>query len=296
MNDSMTSSLVDKKLLSIMIVTAIIFSGSTFFALDSELMIDNCSSITCYTVDAANEPKIIFDQQENSISNLVVQANLEDFTDLKIPISQQTKEPVLLGNKVTLFAEKDSFIREGIPSGNAGKSEVLRLMGTGPINNRALVAFNQDDLESVLNESILESATLKLYVQSTDENWNSGQALEIHRVQTDWSEGISSGSLTDTTTGDGITWNCPSQLNCNISWNGGNFESAPTDSVFVSNQIQNGYWIKFDVTEDVNAFVSGTSNNGWIIVKSDEDSSGRINFASREAQSNGPELILVMSQ
>ena len=49
------------------------------------------------------------------------------------------------------------------------------------------------------------------------------------------------------------------------------------------------------MTGDVAAFVDGSENNGWIIMKSDEDAPGRINFAAREAQTNIPQLKITFA-
>ena len=50
-----------------------------------------------------------------------------------------------------------------------------------------------------------------------------------------------------------------------------------------------------DVTGDIEAFLSGMENNGWIIMKSNEEQPGRINFAAREAQTNTPQLELTFA-
>ena len=56
-----------------------------------------------------------------------------------------------------------------------------------------------------------------------------------------------------------------------------------------------GQWVEFDVTQDVQAFLNGTSTNyGWIIKKTVDSESGQVEFASREETgSNAPELVLV---
>ena len=54
-------------------------------------------------------------------------------------------------------------------------------------------------------------------------------------------------------------------------------------------------WIEFDVTNDIKAFLNGAPNYGWIIMKNDEDSSGRINIEARESISNIPQLELLFT-
>ena len=94
-------------------------------------------------------------------------------------------------------------------------------------------------------------------------------------------------------TQNGATWNCSSSEQC-VDWNGGKFSETATDSITITNEI-NGQWIEFDVTGDVKTFLEDAENNGWIIKKADEDSSGRINIAAREAADNKPQLELTFA-
>jgi hypothetical protein len=305
LKNAVENPFLDKWILGMMIVSAIVFSGFSYFSLiDTQLsnltqisenvVSTQCLDESCYKVSADSIPSMSFVLQREDVTNDNSIIHEEDFTNLQIPVNVPPKAPLISGNKVTLFAEKDSFIREGIQSSNTGSSVELRLMGTGSINNRVIISFSQEGLESALATKKLESATLQLYIKSNDGKWNDGQMVNIYRLETDWNEGVGVGNYD--TNWSGVTWNCPSSTNCDVNWNGGYFSKSPTDSVFVSNQVQEGYWLKFDVTKDVSDFLSGTPNYGWIIIKSDEDSSGRINFSSRESQSNNPELVLVMSK
>jgi hypothetical protein len=52
-------------------------------------------------------------------------------------------------------------------------------------------------------------------------------------------------------------------------------------------------WVEFDVTADVQGFLDGGPNYGWLIKKTGDDSlNGSVKFSSREAPSNKPLLIL----
>ena len=92
----------------------------------------------------------------------------------------------------------------------------------------------------------------------------------------------------------GVTWDCSTETSDCVSWNGGVFNPVPTAVTGINNSV-NGQWIEFDVTGDIEAFLSGMENNGWIIMKSNEDEPGRINFAAREAQTNTPQLELTFA-
>ncbi|MEX2312513.1 MAG: DNRLRE domain-containing protein, partial [Nitrosopumilaceae archaeon] len=236
-------------------------------------------------------------QLEEDLSKTQQVLKNEEFTNLKLVKNLPVKEPEISGNKVILFAAKDSFIREGVQNSNEGSNQVLRIMGTGPTNNRALIAFDQDDIQNVATDKILESATLKLYIESNNHNWGDGQLINIRSFETDWQEGngISTPVSNLLNPSDGVTWSCPTDSDeCSNQWNGGTFDQNPTDSIWISNQVE-GYWVKFDVTQDILAYKSTDENFGWIIMKSDEESDGQINISSRESSSHNPELVLVFS-
>lgn len=285
-----------KKLLSLLVVTGFAFSGLSGF-----ILIDGFGTTESIPNNVAVEKNSIpsFVQQSGvSSSSVMIGTSNEDFSELTFDNFPQ-KDYELFGNKATLFAEKDSFIREGVKLSNEGSNEILRVMGSGPTNNRAIVQFSQDEIESVSEGMYLESATLKFFILSNDEKWGNGQYVTIHQLTTEWLEGTQSNAPIANFVGmqKGVSWSCSLDgNNCVSKWNGGNYVDTPTDSIFISNHVQDGYWIKFDVTDDVNSFLLGTPNHGWIIKKSNEDSSGRINFAARESNSNVPELVMVFSK
>ena len=303
------TDLEGKSLLTIFIVTGIAFSSFSGFVLSDgfgmitpteNVDVQNiCHNGLCNIVPESKQMNSLVQLSEDSENVNAVSSN-ELFTNLKLDKNKKpVKDSEIFGNNAILFAEKDSFIRESVKNTNEGSNEVLRVMGSGPTNNRAVVAFDQEQIDSASKGKILESATLKLFVKSNDGNWNGGQDINIHRITSEWFEGkgynapLNNFGLIE----NGISWNCPTDLNnCSNQWNGGLFNEIPTDSIFISNHVKDGYWIKFDVTTDVNDYLSGTYNFGWIIKKSDEDSPGRINFAAREANSNIPELVMVFSK
>lgn len=287
-----------KKLLSLLVITGFAFSGLSGFVLSDGFGMADSIPKTSVMVEKNSIPSFV-QQSEVASSTAMIDTTNEVFTDIKFDKNTvPQKDFQLYGNKATLFSEKDSFIREGIKFSNEGSNEILRVMGSGPTNNRAVVQFSQDEIESVSESKQLESATLKLFIISNDGKWENGQHVTIHQLTTEWLEGNESNAPLADFVGiqNGVSWNCSSDGNCVSKWNGGHYIDTPTDSVFISNHLQDGYWIKFDVTEDVNNFLLGSPNHGWIIKKSNEDSSGRINFAARESNSNVPELVMVFSK
>ncbi len=75
------------------------------------------------------------------------------------------------------------------------------------------------------------------------------------------------------------------------STTGGDFVATATDTVTITNGQTNT--VEFDILEDIEAFVSGTPNYGWIIKKVDETSGCGIDFKSREAGT--PKLVIAFS-
>ena len=288
-----------KKLLSLLVVTGFAFSGLSGYVLSDGFGMADSIPKTSVMVEKNSIPSFV-QQSEVASSTAMIDTTNEVFTDIKFDKNTvPQKDFQLYGNKATLFSEKDSFIREGIKFSNEGSNEILRVMGSGPTNNRAVVQFSQDEIESVSESKQLESATLKLFIISNDGKWENGQHVTIHQLTTEWLEGNESNAPLADFVGiqNGVSWNCSSDgSSCVSKWNGGHYIDTPTDSVFISNHLQDGYWITFDVTEDVNNFLLGSPNHGWIIKKSNEDSSGRINFAARESNSNVPELVMVFSK
>ncbi len=307
MSQLANESLLGRGVISLLVVAGLVFSLGAFYVLDQNTLnifseqevksssIPICENGLCYTNDEKGNLEHILVQQGESISPINQVSQNEDFSNLKLEKNLPKMDLKQTGNIVSLFAAKDSFIREGIQSSNEGSSPVLKILGTGPTNNRVLVSFNQADILDVSQGRTLESATMKLFIEGNNQNWGEGQLINVHSLQTDWKEGsglsYSTGGFFNS---GGVTWGCSTDSNCIDEWNGGNYNPIPTDSIWISNQVED-YWIKIDVTKDIlNNQLSG-ENFGWIIMKSDENSEGQINIASRESQSHIPELVLVFS-
>jgi len=305
MNKQTTDNeLMNKKFLVLLVVSGILISATTFIVMadnfgnsnskfSKEVFETLCDEGLCVTTTESTFDET-FVQQSAELDSGTVTQNNEDFTSFSIP-KATLQDYEISDGVVTLFASKDSFLREGIKESNEGANEVLRVMGAGPTNNRALIAFDQGQIETVLDGKSLESATLKIFVVSNDGKWTDGQTISIHELTANWAEGngINAPFANFIGTQKGVNWNCTDGTNC-TNWDGGSYDLTPSDSVRITNEVD-GLWIEFDVTRDIEAFVDSSENNGWIIMKSDEDSTGRINFAAREAQSNIPKLELYFS-
>src|SRR6185295_17902391 len=132
----------------------------------------------------------------------------------------------------------------------------------------------------------LRSAHLELNVQANGDNWGTtGRTVAVHRLTSAWTEA-------------GATWSCADdsnstnqQADCGSQWNGGAFTVAATASVLHKNGLRG--WVSFDVTSDLAAFLGSTANYGWLLEKTDEGQSGRVDYTARTgAAAQAPRLVV----
>jgi hypothetical protein len=260
---------------------------------------DNCTSTTAH-FDATNLPPgqtFYFGVLVNTCDNNCTLWESHSFT--LSPTPTPTPSPT------TLTPIADSYLKQGSQNENEGASPFLRLQAAG--HNRAVVKFDQAAIQTAVGNSQNFTATLHLTITDNGNNWGSnGRTIGVHRLTKDWTEG--NGFIVDNFpanrgTGSGITWNCAvdsniTNYNDNCSgataWNMDNsslwpFVSAATADTTITNT-QTGI-VSFDVTADVQSFLNGTENNGWLLKKLDEWQNGRIEFGSRESASS-PQLVI----
>ena len=204
---------------------------------------------------------------------------------------------------VILNGKKDSFLTQSLPNNNEGANAklIVTILGT----HRPVIAFDQNAIATAAAGKTLQSAKLRFYIIDNSNTWGStGRTIDVHRLTTDWPVEGNGWNLVKGIrgSGPGVTWNCPSDtkiqnlvVDCSTKWNGGKF-ATKTTSVLIKNNMVG--WIEFDVKADVEKFLKPTgdpgraSNFGWLIKKTDESKLGLASFASREASSNAPQLVL----
>lgn len=198
------------------------------------------------------------------------------FLTVAVPIQAQT---------FTLQAVADTSLRDGTPNQNRGNDPIV-LLSSG--DSRVLLRFDQASIISAVGSGRLVSASLELFVRSASGNWGAdGRPLEVHRLAAAWTEA-------------GATWNCAvdtqpanSRPDCPTQWVGGTFEEDSSDTVLQTRDER--HWVQVDVTADVAAFLAGTSNQGWLLKKSEVDPVGQVEYASREgAVAERPRLVLLV--
>jgi len=206
----------------------------------------------------------------------------------------------------TLNPTADSYIKQGSQNENEGNSTFLRLQSNG--HNRALVKFDQSQIQNAVGSSTNYTAKLRFTISDNGNNWgSSGRTIEVHKLTQDWTEGngfIDGNSPSNRGTGSGLTWNCAVDTNIantnndcsgSTAWNMDNSSSWPfiataTATALITNN-QSGT-VDFDVTSDIQSFINNSSTNyGWMVKKTDEGANGRVQFGSRQSTAI-PQLII----
>ena len=158
----------------------------------------------------------------------------------------------------------------------------------------AYVLFDQTTVASHVAGGQLDSARLELMLRDGSALPVAGTLLNAYRIPSSWAPG----ACTET----GVTANCPNDtntanavLNCpRGAWDTTGFSTlTPTDQTLIKKDTRN--WIGFDVTADVTAFLAGTANQRWYLVKEHNDNNERMVFWSRES-SNQPRLVLYVTR
>jgi alpha-tubulin suppressor-like RCC1 family protein len=202
----------------------------------------------------------------------------------------------------SLLSSKDSYLRQGSPNTNEGGNPNLTIQDSG--NNRVLVGFDGLDQLSTVG---LKSATLVLTIMDNSDNWgtNDNHTVDAHRLLVTWTEGNGSNDRVQQHvrgTGDGVTWNSPSDNDISnqnddgnkwdmlnpgkVSKQGGKYADATAAGFNHYNNLRGK--ITWDVTEDVLA----GAGFGWLIKKTEEGTSGKVIYYSREYafEINNPNL------
>jgi N-acetylneuraminic acid mutarotase len=213
-------------------------------------------------------------------------------------ITVENTDPVT----VTFDASEDTYVRSGQGNRNFGSGIFMRVQPSG--DNRALVKFDQNAMQSTISGTVLE-AKLRLTITDNNNSWGAtGRTVDVHRLISDWTEGT--GTENNNGTGSGATWNCAidsiisnAAKNCSgtTEWEMGQpnnpsvhpWVQTATDSETITNN-QTGV-VEYDVTSDVTAFMNGTNNYGWIVRKTNEGQNGQVSFGTRESASQ-PQLVV----
>jgi len=209
---------------------------------------------------------------------------------------------------VTISADGDAFMRNRAANRNEGSSEFVFVRANAPGNNlsRGLVRFDTDSIEDALDGGTLVSATMAAHLEFLSRGgWGArGRAVNLHSLDQNWVEGngrrFEYGPGERASGGRGVTWNCSvdrnignNRRNCGVQrrWGGGFFDPAASAAATIVRR-QRGA-VEWDVTADVDAYLGGGDNNGWLVKKAAETNGGLVYFVSSDdASGDGPALTL----
>jgi hypothetical protein len=166
------------------------------------------------------------------------------------------------GGPVTVLANADAWIDRGSTSSNKGDDAILKVQGKRSNSSmRALIQFALPT--DIPAGCVVESATLRLYADS----WRNNRTLQAYQLNGSWTE-------------YGVTWNNQPPIT----------GSAATTS-------SGSGWRQWNVTSMVQAMVSTSVNNGFLIRDASESGSGaEQQFHAREKDENTPELVITFAQ
>lgn len=207
-----------------------------------------------YMIDFDDSTK--FDPIPSSIVHLGGQA----YWLLDLPNVLGYSKPVIdptLDLQPDATAGKDAWVNYSTPNNNWG-THVSLLMGEDS-GNSPRTSFLSFDLSSIPSGAIVSSADLELYCDAVQ---NSSQVLVAYRALVAWDEGASNGTAGD------VSWN---ERKSGVAWgtaggrgSGVDRESTSNWSILASG-ISVPETVVTNVKTDVEAWVAGTPNYGWIL-------------------------------
>lgn len=139
-----------------------------------------------------------------------------------------------------------------------GSSNELIVDGDSDKVNRALIRF---DVTGIPSGATVQSATLTLCYSGNPSGGSQGHTHDLHRATSGWTELV-------------VTWLLQPT-----------FSPAMTDSVVVPSSEQ---CMTFDVASDVQAWIDGTFNFGWLLKDADESQSGSSDAKYRSREDGSP--------
>jgi RHS repeat-associated protein len=206
-------------------------------------------------------------------------------------VSQALATPVT----VTLNSTADTNIRQPSPTFNYGTASTIKVTGSSLSSWEAgLVKFDPAAIQAAVGTGTLQSATLQLTISNASLGWG-GSQVSIHRMTKAWTE-------------TGATWlcandtdhsllgrfinNCAAQDLWGIEW--WSFLPRPyaePASATINLPFGQQGAVSATVTADVQAVLSGTPHQGWILTSTASLAQVWVQFSSREGNVV-PKLVL----
>lgn len=217
--------------------------------------------------------------------------------------TQRTLTIVSDTESVTLTATKDNTIYQeltGNSNGGGSRMVVGRTSGTSSgstasLSRRGLVQFS---VSSIPASSTVSSATMSLTADTP--SLTGPQTITIHRLTSAWTEGTANASGSSalaaagvgaTTAGGGATWN---NRSFSTAWSTAGGDFAASSGSFSVDDV--GAYTSTSLVTDVQAWVNGTTNNGWLLRGTEASTFTVKRFLTREAGAGAPTLTVVYTR
>ena len=199
----------------------------------------------------------------------------------------------------TLGPNADNTIYQDATNNSNGAGTdiyVGRTLGTGgTLARRGLLRFNLPASGTVPANSTITAATVSL---TFSQALNTGsQTIGFHRVTSNWTEGTTNGGAQGAAalSGGGATW--ANRITPGTAWTtaGGDFNPSAT-STLIAGAGLSGSGTTGSLVTDVQAWVNGTSNFGWLLQGNEAVVQTVKKFASREGSAGTPVLSVTFTR
>ena len=199
----------------------------------------------------------------------------------------------------TLGPNADNTIYQDATNNSNGAGTdiyVGRTLGTGgTLARRGLLRFNLPASGTVPANSTITAATVSL---TFSQALNTGsQTIGFHRVTSNWTEGTTNGGAQGAAalSGGGATW--ANRITPGTAWTtaGGDFNPSAT-STLIAGAGLSGSGTTGSLVTDVQAWVNGTSNFGWLLQGNEAVVQTVKKFASREGGAGTPVLSVTFTR
>jgi hypothetical protein len=157
----------------------------------------------------------------------------------------------LTGTSGTSTVGVDTYVRQGQATTNFGTATTMNVQTALTDNRRMYVRFDLTKCRvAIPSTATVKIAYLALYMTAVP---NQCRTYDVFRAPSTWSE-------------TAVTWNNqPFGITPNNPPNGERTDFATVGTGGTCEYTTANQYIAFDVTTDVQAFVGGTTNNGWMI-------------------------------
>jgi spore coat protein A len=206
-------------------------------------------------------------------------------------------------DSVTIIADADGSIYEDNQTNANGAGTLFHVGNNGGGNaRRALIRF---PVTTIPAGSTITSVTMTLVVDHTNDGPGSvSNSISVYRLTQAWLEGPlvapgsgGSGTAASTSADNSATWSHRIYNANTWSTPGGTHVAAASATTNVAESTGAKTWSGAGLVADVQAWVDGTANNGWILKGNETTNASARNFRSRQhaTVSSRPKIDVVFT-